>query len=260
MSRNLGSPPATLATGTAGTPGSVLQTPQHTVRNHSPSRRSGGDGHEVAQHQGRGSRRSRRGHRDDRDGSAEAAPAAPFAAQVKAAGLTGSQATALQSRVDQLLHQYCGSKQVAAIEIALPHGESVLPPLPGQKYARVLPGAVNLGFAPASKSGVKSNGTAIADGATYYWPNGTGCSYEYFCMWQGEVGAGEQFNVSTCNEDQELPGSGWNADGSWINNQTPGTDAYLLNSSKSVIFTTPPPMSFSDSYNWTPVWYADACN
>ncbi|MBF9066876.1 hypothetical protein [Streptacidiphilus fuscans] len=191
-----------------------------------------------------------------------ATQAAPFATQVREAGLNTTQAAALQSKVDQILHQYTGAKQVAANEIALPHGSSVLLPLPGQKYARVLPGAVNLGFAPANATRVtpNSSGTGNPDSGTYFWPNGSGCTYEYFCMWQGQEGAGEQFNVSTCNEDQELPGSGWNTDGSWINNQTPGTDAYLLNSGHGVIYTTPPPMSWNNDYNWQPVWYADACN
>ncbi|MEY9845437.1 hypothetical protein [Streptacidiphilus sp. MAP5-3] len=209
------------------------------------------------------------------DAASQAAPravtqAAPFAAQVREAGLNTTQAAALQSKVDQILHQYSGAKQVAANELALPHGASVLLPLPGQKYARVLPGAVNLGFAPATgaTSGVRPANTGSGTPNTGVWfftlngvrQPGPGCGYEYFCMWQGQTGAGEQFNVSTCNEDQELPGSGWNSDGSWINNQTAGTDAFLLNSSKSVIYTTPPPVFWNSDYNWAPVWYADACN
>ena len=174
-------------------------------------------------------------------GAATPAAATPFAAQVEAAGLTGSQAASLQSRVDQILHQYKGSKQVAANEISLPHGSSVLLPLPGQKYARVLPGAVNLGFAPATAAGTINN-----------------CPYEYFCMWQGETWSGEQFNVSTCNEDQELPGSGWDSTGSYLNNETPNTSAYLLDKSKTVIATIPQGLS-DYAYPWGPVWYADAC-
>ncbi|MBC3842763.1 hypothetical protein GXW82_29020 [Streptacidiphilus sp. 4-A2] len=183
---------------------------------------------------------------------------APFAAQVQAAGLNSSQATTLQSRVEQILHQYKGAQQVAANEIALPGGGSVLLPLPGKKYAQVLPGAVNLGFAAAGGNAAKS--AAESFGPNTIRSNGDSCPYQYFCMWQGENGTGEQFNVSTCNEDQELPGSGWNADGSWINNQTAGTDAFLLNSSKVVIYTTPPPVSYSPDWNWVPYWYADACN
>ena len=180
-------------------------------------------------------------------GAADAAVThtAPFAAQVKAAGLNTSQATALQNRVDQLLQQYKGAKQVAANEISLPHGASMLLPLPGQKYAHVLPGAVNLGFAPATTS------NAVR-------PDTSSCPYEYFCMWQGEDWTGEQFNVSTCNEIQELPGSGWDDVGSYDNNQTANTSAYLLNSSKVITATISPGLS-DYAFNWTPYWYAEAC-
>ena len=151
-------------------------------------------------------------------GTADAAThAAPFAAQVKAAHLDNSQATALQNWVDQILHQYKGARQVAANEISLPGGGSVLLPLPG---------AVNLGFAPAT----------AADSVR---PDSSSCPYEYFCMWQGETWSGEQFNVSTCNEDQGLPGSGWDGVGSYNNNETQGTSAFLLDQNKNVIATIP---------------------
>lgn len=214
-------------------------------------------------------------------GPADAAPLAaihvtPFAAQGKAAGLSTAQDAELQKRVEQILHQYSGARQVAANEIALPHGASVLLPLPGQKYARVLPGAVNLGFAPATSGATKraavvspaDTGSIANDGVVpFIWFKngnpadgpGASCPYYYFCMWQEQWGAGEQFNVSTCNEDQELPGSGWNTYGSWANNQTPGTQAFLLNSSRSVIYTVPA-RSYNSDYNWGPVWYANACN
>ncbi|MFC1403376.1 MULTISPECIES: hypothetical protein [Streptacidiphilus] len=202
--------------------------------------------------------------------------AAPFAAQVKAAGLNTAQSAELQKRVDQIVHQYAGAKQVAANEIALPHGDSVLLPLPGQTYARVLPGAVNLGFAPATTGTTRLAAATVSPadtgslgdvGVPFTWFKngnpadgpGASCSYYYLCMWQGQWGAGEQFNVSTCNEDQELPGSGWNTYGSWVNNQTPGTQAFLLNSSRSVIYTVPA-LTYNSDYNWAPVWYADACN
>lgn len=108
---------------------------------------------------------------------------------------------------------------------------------------------------PSATGGYPSNGKAQC---VYNNPS-VCCPYEYFCMWQGQSGTGEQFNVSTCNENQELPGSGWNGYGSWANNQTPGTDAYLLNSSYQVVYTTPAPVFWNSDYNWGPIWYADAC-
>lgn len=176
--------------------------------------------------------------------AAAATHAAPFATQAKTAGLDNSQATTLQNRVDQILQQYKGAKQVAANEISLPHGASMLLPLPGQKYARVLPGAVNLGFASATAAAVT--------------PDSSACSYEYFCMWQGQDWTGEQFNVSTCNVVQELPGSGWDGVGSYDNDQTAGTSAYLLNESKVITTTISPGLS-DYAFSWAPYWYAEAC-
>ena len=182
-------------------------------------------------------------------GSAVAATThtAPFAAQVAAAGLNNTQATTLQNQVDQIVHQYKGAEQVAANEISLPGGDSVLLPLPGQKYARVLPGAVNLGFAPAS---------AASPAAAR--PDSSSCPYKYFCMWQGETWTGEQFNVSTCNAIQALPGSGWDGVGSYDNNQTSGTWAYLLNGSKVVTATISPGLS-DYAFPWSGYKYAEAC-
>ncbi|QMU69928.1 hypothetical protein [Streptacidiphilus sp. P02-A3a] len=196
--------------------------------------------------------------------TAAAPAAAPFAAQAKAVGLSSDQARSLQGQVDQILSKD-GGTQVAANEIALPHGSSVLLVLPGQKYAHVLPGAVNLGFAPASAVSRSGNRPAdakpsvVVDGGTLSWYGST-CAYEYLCSWQGTDASGTQWNVSQCNEWQELPGSGWNGNGSWLNNETPGTEAFFGNSSYDTIYTTPGAVSWNADYNWTPVWYIDACD
>jgi hypothetical protein len=185
----------------------------------------------------------------------------PFAAQALASGLTSAQAAALQGQVNQILTQD-GGTQVAANEIALPHGASVLLVLPGQKYAHLLPGAVNLGFSPTGTATTvrpEASGSFTPQvGYEWGWPPNW-CPYLYFCAWQGENGAGTQFNVSTCNENQPLPGSGWSGVGSWINNQTAGTVAYLLNSSSGVYYATPGSGSWNNAYDWNPIWYLDAC-
>ncbi|WP_052439513.1 peptidase inhibitor family I36 protein [Streptacidiphilus jiangxiensis] len=196
-----------------------------------------------------------------------------FAAQARQAGLTATQATALQRQVDAIIAKD-GGQQVAANEISLPHGGAVLLALPGHRYARVIPGAVNLGFAVASPNddrtapmthpvpaaGVTPNytGSGSSNGGTWYW-NGTSCFYQYICMWQGQNGTGTLFRVSQCNLDQELPGSGWNTGGSWLNNETPGTVAYFKNSGHGTIYTTPAPVFWNSDYNWQPVWYVNAC-
>lgn len=198
--------------------------------------------------------------------AAAASPTAtPFAAQAKAAGLSGVQARTLQGQVQQILAKD-GGTQVAANEIALPHGSSVLLVLPGQKYAHVLPGAVNLGFAPASAGSQAVSGAADAkpkaitpDGGTLEW-YGRDCSYEYLCSWEGTDASGTQWNVSTCNQWQPIPDGGWSGYGSWLNNQTPGTSAYFGNANYGVIYTTPGATSWNADYNWNPVFYIDACS
>ena len=199
---------------------------------------------------------------------------AVFASQAKAAGLTSAQAATLQAEVKADIAKL-GGTQVAANEIALPHGASLLLPVPGQKVARVLPGAVNLGFYTASSaraaglsvttaSTARAVRTPSAAGPTMCWvpasiTAGTCCPYYYICAWSSTNGYGTQFNASACNVDQELPGSGWNANGSWMNNQTTGTQARFLDKSHQTVYTTAAAFSFDSSYNWYPIWYIHAC-
>lgn len=200
---------------------------------------------------------------------ASTASATPFTAQAAAAGLTASQATALQAQVDHIVAKD-GGHQVAANEIALPHDASVLLPLPGHTRAQVLPGAVNLGFAPPTLTGaphLNDDGLVSPLDDITQWPqdglaarvNGNWCYYGYFCTWTGAYATGTQFNVSTCNVDQELPGSGWDGVGSWFNNQTPGTQALLKDKNHNLVALSAPPKSEDNDQNWGPVWYLDAC-
>jgi hypothetical protein len=200
--------------------------------------------------------------------SANASSAAPanFAAQAKAAHLSAHQQAALQSEVNQIIVRY-GGRQVALNEIALPHGASMLFPLPGQRVARVLPGtpppSVNTAkVAQAARNAVRP---AYSTGETWYSGNGSSCPFYYFCMWQGSQWTGVQFNVSACDIWQELPGSGWDGDGSWANNQSFGTEAYLANASLNSFYDVSGsdpdfgPRAIGD-WDWEPWWYAMACN
>jgi hypothetical protein len=162
--------------------------------------------------------------------NASVVPSANFAGQARAAHLSASQQVSLQSEVNHIMARY-GGRQVALNEIALPHGASVLFPLPGQRVAHVLPGAPRL-----SVSKTKAADTpAWAVGQTWYAADGASCPYYYLCTWQGQSWTGIQFNVSQCNIWQEFPGSGWNSYGSWANNQTPDTSGYLANASQQQI-------------------------
>lgn len=151
-----------------------------------------------------------------------------FIAQATGAGLTGTEAVALQKRVDGYLAK-AGGTQVAANEIRLSDGGSLLLALPGEKYARQLNEPV---------------GTQAS------------CPYRYLCYYSGTYYTGDVRSAYYCWQDYFVPFSGY---GSWINNQTPGTQGRFKNYYRQVIYTTPGAYSSSPSYNWTPVWYIDPC-
>jgi hypothetical protein len=191
--------------------------------------------------------------------NASAVPSANFAAQARAAHLNAPQQATLQSEVNKIIARY-GGRQVALNEVALPRGASVLFPLPGQHVARVLPGTPRL----AVNTAKTAKADEAADGQTWTAPNGASCPYYYFCSWQGQSYTGVQFNVSWCDVWQEYPGSGWNGFGSWVNNQTYETLAYLANSSEQMTYIVSPADPFygaawDSSFNWEPYWYVMAC-
>ncbi|MEU7135558.1 hypothetical protein [Streptomyces sp. NPDC046261] len=160
-------------------------------------------------------------------GTASAAGTADFGAQAKKAGLSGAQAKELQSRVDDYLARG-GGRQVAANKIEL-DGASLTLALPGEKKARDLSSA-NAKFAE--------------------------CRYERFCMFRGQNFTGDQLDLYYC-KDHAL--SNWRGYGSWLNNQTPGTQARLKDRNRNVVTTTVGAPSYNPSYYWEPIWYVRPC-
>jgi hypothetical protein len=194
--------------------------------------------------------------------NASVRPPSLFAAQARAAHLSARQQATLQSEVNKTIARY-GGRQIALNEIALPHDSSVLFPLPGQRVARVLPGTPALAV-PRAKVARGAVKPAWAVGQTWYAANGAACPFYYFCSWQGYAFTGINWNVSECNIWQEFPGSGWDTYGSWVNNQTFETIAYLANASQQQLtgiggsdpVAGPPP---DPSWDWEPYWYVMAC-
>ncbi|AKU19242.1 hypothetical protein VV02_23530 [Luteipulveratus mongoliensis] len=119
------------------------------------------------------------------------AQAAPFATQAGGAGLTRTQTVELQSKVDDLIKQYPGSRQVSANKIAA-KGFDIVVQAPGQKAGQDL-------AKPATKLAL-------------------GCNSGYLCM---EVG-GTVFNLYAC---QTWYATNWYGTGEFVNNQSPGTVA-----------------------------------
>ncbi|MFI8895552.1 peptidase inhibitor family I36 protein [Streptomyces paradoxus] len=165
--------------------------------------------------------------------SAETArtPAA-FDQQARAAGLSRDDADALQAKVDRYLARQDG-RQVSANEIALADGAKLTVTVPGERYVRDL-------------------STPAASRAAAQWE----CDYTYFCMFRQTLGMGDRLALYHC---QDYALRDWTGDGSYYNNQTPGTQAVFKNRNRTVIHTTlGAPFSVA-SYDWTPVWFVRPC-
>jgi len=107
--------------------------------------------------------------------------------------------------------------------------------------------------------------TGAVDRPTWCWntsKSSTCCPYLYLCAWRGEDGSGTRVEAYSCADDVPLPD--FIGDGSWINNESAGTHAYFLNESRAIIYETSAPTAssptWSDIYDWTPVWYIEACS
>ncbi|WP_030673207.1 hypothetical protein [Streptomyces rimosus] len=162
-------------------------------------------------------------------GAASAATPTGFAAQAQRAGLTDAQAGRLQAQVDTYVAEL-GGKQVSANKILVPGGSMVVR-APGQAYARDL--------ADRTKAPIKPV-----------------CDYGHLCGWaNGTGGNGNGFDYYHCGYYQ-LPNLVGN--GTWGNNQTPGTVGRFYNKDGSERWNTGPAYS-SGTANWTPVWYARPC-
>jgi hypothetical protein len=183
-----------------------------------------------------------------------------FTAQASRAGLTNAQAQELQARVDKYLAK-AGGVQIAANEIALPGGGRVLLALPGEKTARNIDGTTESGIESAATGDATAGSAGITSpaGVRVCWPTSlTCCAYLYICGWSHTNGFGDVVTAFNCNVDVEVPDS-FTGNGSWLNNQTPGTVASFKAQNRSVIFRTRGAESEGNPYNWHPVWFIQAC-
>ncbi|MFI8103047.1 hypothetical protein [Streptomyces sp. NPDC086023] len=153
----------------------------------------------------------------------------PYADQAARAGLTAAQTKSLQKQVDGYLAK-TGGRQSAANEITLPSGGTLTVALPGERKARSLASA----------------GAAFVD-----------CPYYYFCAYQYENYGGTQIREDSCGTHTSIPWAGY---GSYINNQTSGTQARLENSSKQVLYYSRGAYAaVPTGVYWTPVYYFNPC-
>ncbi len=161
----------------------------------------------------------------------QAAPASDFAAQAKAAGLSTTDAKALQKRVDKALAE-TGGTQIAANKIDL-KGATLTLVVPGEKHVRNL-----------SRSGT-------AQLPLYY------CNLYYFCAYTNPGQTGDMLALYFCNRIYNLP-SYFSTGGSWVNNQTKGTQARLYYVAGGSVLTRPA-LSSEGNWNWVPYSSIRAC-
>jgi hypothetical protein len=161
---------------------------------------------------------------------AAAAPVGSFTRQALHAGLSRIQANELQGKIDKHIQTY-GGRQISANQVEF-DGGLYTATVPGERAVRNLSAA------------------ALVDHCTGGAPLYSG----WFCAYSSASYQGDKLQWYNCGR-YNMP---WAGTGSWINNQTQNTDAYLLNQNFSVVS-----QSFayaaSLSFNWTPVWYVDVC-
>lgn len=153
---------------------------------------------------------------------------ASFVAQARAAGLTSGQANSLQNKVHQYLAAM-GGKQVAPNRIQL-DGATVYLTVPGEAHPRDL----------GSKTGA----------AAYEDPCMVSANYGHMCAYRKTKYKGDEVDMYSCGRYYF---STWSGPGSWNNNQSTGTVAYMYGPSGAFVYKTPPAHSKDPAGDWTPV-------
>jgi hypothetical protein len=149
---------------------------------------------------------------------------ATFAAEGRAAGLTAGQASALQGAVNLYLAKYgTAARQTSFNTVAL-KGADIHVAVPGEAHPR-----------------------GIA---------GTYCAYKWFCAYQYEYQNGDDIHMYDCGAVNVIP---WSTTGSWVNNQTRGTQPLLTFTNGS---TWRMPGAYAQQLSgvgWGPVWKIVPC-
>jgi hypothetical protein len=156
-----------------------------------------------------------------------------FAGQARSAGLTASQTWELQREVNSYLRKF-GGTQVAINQVDFPGGNIVFA-VPGERFAHEVTGS-------PSASGLHRR-------------DGENCPYLDFCAFQGTDYSGNAVDLYQCNQ---WHGTLWTSNGSWKNDQTPGTQAHILYADGTK-YTTPGAWSANSDFSWADVTAYEAC-
>lgn len=152
-----------------------------------------------------------------------------FSAQADALKLSSQERAELQHRVDRYLATE-GGVRVALNKIDLDGSGELLLVLPGETYARDV------------------TTTLVPQAATP-------CPYEYLCAYSEPNFTGDMRSEARCDEVITIP---WYGNGSYKNNQTPGTRGtfYFTDGRKSA---TGPAYSQMNPFNWDLTYKIDPC-
>jgi hypothetical protein len=151
-----------------------------------------------------------------------------FAAQARAAGLTGAEAKSLQQRVDTYLAR-AGGTQVAMNKINLDGKGEILLALPGEQRAGEGSGA----------------GVMLEP-----------CREGNFCGYSEEGWHGDILRYYYCAYKLTMPFAGF---GSYINNQTGGATAHFYDWNGTYMYDSLVPGYMVYTFNWSVVYYIKPC-
>jgi hypothetical protein len=169
-------------------------------------------------------------------GSAQAqVPAGPFAAQARSLHLSSAQAAGLQARIDEKLSRF-GGTQASINKITYSDGGRLILALPGEARARDI--------------------TDPADTAPASAPNF--CYLGYFCGYSKKNFYGDKWDRGACGYLLNIPFE--NNHGSWANNQSKKTRAFMYNEHQDLIYTTPGAYSEDRDGDWRPVEWVMPCS
>ncbi|WP_405439441.1 peptidase inhibitor family I36 protein [Streptomyces avidinii] len=111
-------------------------------------------------------------------------------------------------------------------------------------------------LAAVAATGVMALGTGVL--AASPAEAAVACPYEYFCAYPQPGFGGTPIMLRQCNDVRYIP---WTTNnGSWINNQTPGTRArFILAGERGDAYTYGAYSAVSSGIDWNTVLYIDPC-
>lgn len=111
-------------------------------------------------------------------------------------------------------------------------------------------------LAAVAATGVMALGTGVLAASPTQAAAGD-CPYTYFCAYEGPGYTGNFVKMWQCSDVRWIPWTTTN--GSWINNQTPGTRARFDLSNGSSAHTYGAYYAVSGGINWNTVYHIDPC-